>query len=62
MELEIWNLMNDVVQSAYEIWKARKVVKSRDIAFAFTNVMANDYYSLSQSSGPFTQIRNELIP
>ncbi|KAJ9124001.1 hypothetical protein QFC22_000793 [Naganishia vaughanmartiniae] len=31
---------------AYEAWKARRVIKSRDIAFAYTNVMANDYYSL----------------
>ncbi|KAJ9097719.1 hypothetical protein QFC21_004757 [Naganishia friedmannii] len=30
----------------YEAWKARRVIKSRDIAFAYTNVMANDYYSL----------------
>ncbi|KAJ9117251.1 hypothetical protein QFC20_000396 [Naganishia adeliensis] len=30
----------------WESWKARKVIRSRDIAFAFTNVMANDYLSL----------------
>lgn len=30
----------------YETWKAQKVVKSRDISYAFTNLQANDYYSL----------------
>lgn len=30
----------------YETYKARKVVQSRDISYAFTNLMANDYYSL----------------
>ncbi|KAL7416974.1 hypothetical protein BDY24DRAFT_376092 [Mrakia frigida] len=30
----------------YETHKARKVVASRDISYAFTNVMANGYYSL----------------
>ncbi|CED84086.1 hypothetical protein [Phaffia rhodozyma] len=31
---------------AYEANKARKVIGSRDISFAFTNLMANHYYSL----------------
>lgn len=32
----------------YEVWKARQVIQSRDIAYAFTNLMANDYYSLKK--------------
>lgn len=31
---------------AYESRKAKKIVASRDISYAFTNVMANHYYSL----------------
>jgi hypothetical protein len=31
---------------AYEARKAKKIIKSRDISYAFTNVMANHYYSL----------------
>ncbi|KAF5369777.1 hypothetical protein D9758_001155 [Tetrapyrgos nigripes] len=31
---------------AYESRKARKIITSRDISYAFTNVMANNYYSL----------------
>jgi hypothetical protein len=31
---------------AYEARKARKIIQSRDISYAFTNVMANNYYSL----------------
>ncbi|KAK2466128.1 hypothetical protein APHAL10511_001770 [Amanita phalloides] len=31
---------------AYEAHKAKKIIASRDISFAFTNVMANNYYSL----------------
>lgn len=34
-------------QLAYEARKARKIIASRDISYAFTNVMANNYYSLS---------------
>lgn len=30
----------------YEWYKARAVIKSRDISYTFTNVMANDYYSI----------------
>ncbi|WWC68181.1 uncharacterized protein I206_102104 [Kwoniella pini CBS 10737] len=29
----------------YETWKAKQVIDSRDISYAFTNLMANDYYS-----------------
>jgi len=31
---------------AYESQKAKKIIASRDISFAFTNIMANNYYSL----------------
>jgi len=31
---------------AYEARKAKKIIASRDISYAFTNVMANHYYSL----------------
>ncbi|KAF5333410.1 hypothetical protein D9611_002178 [Ephemerocybe angulata] len=31
---------------AYESHKSKKIIASRDISFAFTNVMANNYYSL----------------
>lgn len=31
---------------AYEAHKSRRIIKSRDISYAFTNVMANHYYSL----------------
>ncbi|KAK7695488.1 hypothetical protein QCA50_000124 [Cerrena zonata] len=31
---------------AYEGYKAKKIIASRDISYAFTNVMANNYYSL----------------
>ncbi|RDX55737.1 hypothetical protein OH76DRAFT_1397139 [Lentinus brumalis] len=31
---------------AYEAYKAKKIIQSRDISYAFTNVMANNYYSL----------------
>lgn len=31
---------------AYEAYKAKKIIASRDISYAFTNVMANNYYSL----------------
>ncbi|KAE8538218.1 hypothetical protein D1P53_005557 [Cryptococcus gattii VGV] len=29
----------------YETYKAKKVIDSRDISYAFTNLLANDYYS-----------------
>jgi len=31
---------------AYEAHKAKKIIASRDISYAFSNVMANNYYSL----------------
>jgi len=31
---------------AYESRKAKKIILSRDISYAFTNIMANNYYSL----------------
>ena len=40
-------------QLAYESRKAKKIIASRDISYAFTNVMANHYYSLR---------RFELLP
>ncbi|OXG14400.1 vacuolar protein [Cryptococcus neoformans Tu259-1] len=30
---------------AYETYKAKRVIDSRDISYAFTNLLANDYYS-----------------
>lgn len=37
------------IQLAYEARKAKKIIASRDISFAFTNVMAQNYYSLRMS-------------
>ena len=37
-------------QLAYEAYKAKKIIHSRDISYAFTNVMANKYYSLSKAA------------
>lgn len=37
-------------QLAYEAYKAKKIIQSRDISYAFTNVMANNYYSLREST------------
>jgi len=37
-------------QLAYESRKAKKIIASRDISFAFTNVLANNYYSLRSLS------------
>lgn len=34
----------------YETYKAKKVIDSRDISYAFTNLLANDYYSFRKSS------------
>jgi hypothetical protein len=33
---------------AFEARKAKKIIKSRDISYTFTNVLANNYYSLSK--------------
>ena len=35
-----------LAQLAYESQKSKKIIASRDISFAFTNEMANNYYSL----------------
>jgi hypothetical protein len=35
-----------LLQLAYEAHKAKKIIASRDISYAFSNVMANNYYSL----------------
>jgi len=37
-------------QLAYESRKAKKIIASRDISFAFTNMLANNYYSLRSLS------------
>jgi hypothetical protein len=37
-------------QLAYESRKTKRIIASRDISYAFTNVMANYYYSLRGSS------------
>jgi len=37
------------IQLAYEARKSKKIIASRDISFAFTNVMAQNYYSLRMS-------------
>ena len=34
------------MQLVYETWKANKIIISRDISYTFTNVMAQNYYSL----------------
>ena len=39
-------LLNLTTQLAYESRKAKIIIASRDISYAFTNVMANNYYSL----------------
>lgn len=42
----IQSLSHSHPQLAYESRKAKKIIASRDISYAFTNVMANNYYSL----------------
>ena len=39
-------LLSVTTQLAYESRKAKRIIASRDISYAFTNVMANNYYSL----------------
>jgi hypothetical protein len=39
-----------IPQLAYEARKSKKIIASRDISYAFTNVMANHYYSLRMCS------------
>lgn len=36
-----------IYQYGYEFYKAKQVIASRDIAYAFTNLQANDYFSFS---------------
>ncbi|KAG8985426.1 hypothetical protein FRB90_004712, partial [Tulasnella sp. 427] len=45
---------------AYEAQKAKRIIASRDISYAFTNVMANSYYSLRSYNHFcfFSQIEN----
>lgn len=43
----LWKCVTDLVKLGYETWKAKNVVESRDISYAFTNLIANDYYSFS---------------
>jgi hypothetical protein len=38
--------LNTSWKLAYEGRKAKRIIASRDISYAFTNVMANNYYSL----------------
>ncbi|KAG7535952.1 hypothetical protein FFLO_03550 [Filobasidium floriforme] len=49
-EVAKWIFVGCIIASfvllAYESCKARLIIRSRDIAFAYTNVMANDYYSV----------------
>jgi hypothetical protein len=42
----------DLQKLGYETRKAKKIIASRDISYAFTNVMANHYYSLRWSPYP----------
>lgn len=45
---------------AWESRKARMIIRSRDISYAFTNIMANDYYSMKSYDHFcfFSQINN----
>jgi hypothetical protein len=46
---------------AYEARKTKKIIASRDISYAFTNVMANNYYSLSASpSIGYIMLKNKI--
>ena len=38
--------LNPFRKLAYEGRKTKRIIASRDISYAFTNVMANNYYSL----------------
>jgi hypothetical protein len=40
---------------AYEGRKAKRIIASRDISYSFTNVMANNYYSLRKNPFPGRQ-------
>lgn len=43
------NILTSLPQLAYEARKSKKIIASRDISYAFTNIMANNYYSLRKS-------------
>ena len=44
------------VKLAYEGRKTKRIIASRDISYAFTNVMANNYYSLRKNFLPGHQM------
>lgn len=44
---------------AYETYKAKRVIDSRDISYAFTNLLANDYYSFRESYGILQTVQAE---
>jgi Fungal potassium channel len=39
-----------LVKLGYEGRKTKRIIASRDISYAFTNIMANNYYSLRKNS------------
>ena len=49
-----------IAMLAWESRKARMIIRSRDISYAFTNVMANNYYSMKSYDHFcfFSQINN----
>lgn len=47
-------------QLGYESYKSRKIVASRDISYAFTNVMANNYYSIRTFRPPSPKCTTHL--
>ena len=57
-DLEVSQLVDD--QLAYETWKAKKVIESRDISYAFTNLLANDYYSFSKPTLQTAQVPSDV--
>jgi hypothetical protein len=48
--VNLLNLTCFPVKLAYEGRKTKRIIASRDISYAFTNVMANNYYSLRKNS------------
>jgi hypothetical protein len=50
--LQFWarEFESDHPQLVYEGRKSKKIIASRDISYAFTNVMANHYHSLRMKS------------
>ncbi len=53
--------LNTSLKLAYEGRKSKRIIASRDISYAFTNVMANNYYSLRMSFCLFIQLRANLV-